>query len=190
MGKYYLVDFENVSNDGLKGLDDLQEQDGLIIFYSDKTSKLTFGMHKKLEKLKARKEYISIDGGSKNSLDFQLSTYLGYLVSADADAEFAIISKDTGYDAVVKFWKKRNVAIVRANDIALSTPNTENTNSPEKQDLKTVIATLGENSGEIKEIIKTNKTKQAINNALVKKYRSEKAGVIYKKIKPYISDKK
>ena len=40
------------------------------------------------------------------------------------------------------------------------------------------------------ELISKYKTKQGINNALVKKYGSEDAGVIYKSIRPMLAGKK
>ena len=43
---------------------------------------------------------------------------------------------------------------------------------------------------EVVKIICAYKTKRSINNALMKKYENQKAGEIYKKIKPYIAYKK
>ena len=42
----------------------------------------------------------------KNALDFQLSTYLGYLIHEAKDSYFYIISKDNGFKHVVDFWKR------------------------------------------------------------------------------------
>ena len=45
-----------------------------------------------------------------NALDFQLISYLGYLMKNEElkDSEFIVMSNDTGYDPAVNFWKKEN----------------------------------------------------------------------------------
>lgn len=52
-----------------------------------------------------------------NALDFQLVSYLGYLMKNNEldDTEYLIMSNDTGFDPVVNFWKTRNVSIRRIN---------------------------------------------------------------------------
>lgn len=50
-----------------------------------------------------------------NGLDFQLVSYLGYLMcdNQDSDDEFIIMSNDNGFDCVVKFWNNRNITVKR-----------------------------------------------------------------------------
>ena len=48
-----------------------------------------------------------------NGLDFQLSTYLGYMLHDIASSEVIIVSNDTGFDAVVSFWAKKGMNIRR-----------------------------------------------------------------------------
>ena len=45
-------------------------------------------------------------------------------------------------------------------------------------------------SREIAELVSKYKTKQGINNALVKRYGADRAYELYKKVKPLLSDKK
>ena len=49
----------------------------------------------------------------KNGLDFQLSSYLGYLLRSSAKARYVILSKDMGYDPLIQFWKERGAEITR-----------------------------------------------------------------------------
>lgn len=49
----------------------------------------------------------------KNGLDFQLVSYLGYLIRNNENADYCIISDDSGYDAVIKFWEGRDVDVTR-----------------------------------------------------------------------------
>lgn len=63
----------------------------------------------------------------------------------------------------------------------------------EKSVEEKMLQYMPEEGDEVKRIfgyIKKYKTKQGINNALVKRYRSEKAGEIYKIVKPLLVNKK
>ena len=49
----YLIDFENVHSDGLKGIEQLSKKDKCYIFYSEHAGVLTFNMHKIITESKA-----------------------------------------------------------------------------------------------------------------------------------------
>ena len=44
-------------------------------------------------------------------LDFQLVTYLGYLIAQDPTGQYLIISYDRGFEYVVNFWRKDGLCI-------------------------------------------------------------------------------
>ena len=67
----YLVDFENVRSSGLKGVENLGEDDKVIIFYSKNADAITFDVHMLLSKSMAEIETYMILRGGRNSLDFQ-----------------------------------------------------------------------------------------------------------------------
>ena len=115
----YLIDYENVNMDGLNGIQDLSETDQVYIFYSDNANKLTFGIHQQIVESPAWIRYVNAETGAKNALDFQLATYLGYLVSQSSAERFCLVSKDSGFQAVVKFWQKKKVDIQLASDLTL-----------------------------------------------------------------------
>lgn len=116
----YLVDYENVSNHGLNGVESLTENDEVIIFYSDKVNTLTFDTHYKLINTNAKVMSYSAGVGTKNALDFQLVTLLGYLIAGDRQKKwhFCIISKDTGFDNVIRFWKEWGIDVSRKLNIS------------------------------------------------------------------------
>ncbi len=58
-------------------------------------------------------EFIECHEGS-NALDFQLVSYLGYELCADRTKEMIIVSKDTGFDAVVHFWQERGMQVKKS----------------------------------------------------------------------------
>lgn len=53
----------------------------------------------------------------KNSLDFQLPTYLGYIIAKESNKEFTVISNDEGFNSIIKFWKSRNIRINRCKNL-------------------------------------------------------------------------
>lgn len=102
----YLVDFENVRSGGLKGVEDLSEGDKVVIFYSKNADAITFDVHMLLSKSRAEIETFRILRGGRNSLDFQLSTYLGYLVMENCYKNIVIISQDKGFLCATSFWEE------------------------------------------------------------------------------------
>lgn len=99
---YYLIDFENVKN--IHGIQSLSESDTVIFFYTKNSDKLGFSLHREIISAKAKFAYFEVESGGKHALDFQLSTYLGYLAGANPEERFYIVSKDNGYNNVIKFW--------------------------------------------------------------------------------------
>ena len=109
--KVYLVDTENVASSWMSLLDIVEPHDKLYLFYTDHSTILTYS---NLELILPRaKQIIPIhcERVGKNSLDFELVSYLGYLINEDNDAEYIIYSNDKGFQAVSLFWEKRNVLV-------------------------------------------------------------------------------
>ena len=102
----YLIDYENVKSEGIKGIAQLSEEDRVVIFYSHNADTITFEAMDMIFNSKAQVLKYKILCGGKNALDFQLSTYLGYLIHEAKDSYFYIISKDNGFKHVVDFWKR------------------------------------------------------------------------------------
>ena len=102
----YLIDYENVKSEGIKGIAQLSEEDRVVIFYSHNADTITFEAMDMIFNSKAQVSKYKILCGGKNALDFQLSTYLGYLIHEAKDSYLYIISKDNGFKHVVDFWKR------------------------------------------------------------------------------------
>ena len=102
----YLIDFENVRSDGLRGINWLSENDTVVIFYSNNADTLTFEAMDLILNSNATIQKYKIARGGKNALDFQLATYLGYLIHENSNPYFYIISKDNGFHYVIDFWKR------------------------------------------------------------------------------------
>lgn len=193
---YYLVDFENVKKDGLEGIHKLGEDDQVCIFYSKNADSITFDQHRRIMESQAAIELCKVDVGSKNALDFQLATQLGFLIANKAAASYYIVSKDKGFEILSSYWKNREVSVTLIADITGRSQDYETQELRGK--LEEVLAeSLTEDDSvtadEILKIVQQYKTKQGIMNALMKKYPSadnKKSSQIYKAIKPLLSDKK
>lgn len=107
----YLVDYENVKKDGLHGIDRLGKKDRVYIFYSENADTLTFELHKKINESDAGIDFQKVEVGTKNALDFQLSTLLGYLVARGKEEEYFIVSNDNGFHSVCNYWEKNGVKV-------------------------------------------------------------------------------
>ncbi len=180
----FLIDFENVSNNGFVGIEELGETDKIIVFYSEKSCNITIATHLKLENSKAVKEFFGVKTGGKNALDFQLSSYLGYLISKDNKESYAIVSNDEGFNFVVNFWIEKGIDVVRCVNLFRQIKKTQ------KEELENILHEHTEDINKVGLIINKYKTKQGINNALVKEFGTEKTGALYKLIRPLIKDKK
>ncbi len=188
----YLIDFENTGDSIFNELNSIESDSHLIIFYNESSSKMSVTQHINIEKSAIKREYIKIKSGGKNALDFQLCTYLGFLIAKTDKQEYSIISKDLGFDSVCTFWKSRGITVKRLptfnpNSAAKATTTTSNSTATDKNVELNKI--LGTEANAVIKLINKYKTKQTINNTLVKLYGSEKAGEIYRLIKPYIASK-
>lgn len=101
----FLVDFENVKSKGLVGIDQLGSDDHVVIFYSENSDTISFEMHCSVMRASASVEYMKVNVGGKNALDFQLSTLLGYMVAQQNNSHIFIISNDKGFDKLHDFWE-------------------------------------------------------------------------------------
>lgn len=117
---YFLVDFENVKTDGIKDLTGVNAGDAIIIFYSEQCKNITLDVIESISKLNLHLNCYKIKTGTKNALDFQLSSYLGYLIGqGEEDEKYHIVSNDKGFDCLCDFWKEQNIYVDR---VLLSEP--------------------------------------------------------------------
>jgi len=203
---YFLVDYENVNISGLDGITKLTAEDFIIIFYSDNANTLTFGMHKKINETKAEIKFQKVAVNEKNALDFQLCTYLGFLIRDTMTEEISqnnyfIVSKDNGFSVLPNYWKKLGVTVkivsnLKKDDLqnvsADKVLEKSNKATEKISEVEKVLSKFFTNNTDIQEVIKiiTNaKSKCDVHNDLVKKF-GEKGKKIYQSVKSFISDKK
>lgn len=204
---YFLVDYENVNVAGLNGVSNLTENDTVIIFYSINADTLTFEMHKQINDSKATFKFQKILLKEKNALDFQLCSYLGFLIrdtmtDENPNNNYFIVSNDKGYSILPDYWKKFNVNLKIVSNLAKSEPQFVQPKTPQPKisqpadnptDLETALNKILKDKNEIAEVAKfvTNaKARTEINNFLCKKFGNQKGGETYRSIKSFLTGKK
>lgn len=151
--KSYLVDFENVKSKGLFGIENLTADDHVVIFYSENSDTISFEMHCSVMRAAATVEYMKVNVGGKNALDFQLSTLLGYMVAQNCNTHIFIISNDKGFDKLHDFWENTftdgpNCSVYRTHNIAAAINYAKNrkafTEEPQPEEEVSEIAETAE----------------------------------------------
>ena len=114
METFYLVDFENVHNEGLENIDSLSQTDHVHVFSTEKALNIRMDF--------VFSKGVDIEGhivpARKQSLDMHLVSYLGYLLAKHGkQCAYVIVSKDTDYDNIIKFWEEEYPNISRKQKI-------------------------------------------------------------------------
>ena len=113
---YVLIDFENVQPKSLTLLNGGSFK--VLVFVGANQSRIPLDFARHLQALGADAKYVQISGNGANALDFHIAYMIGELAAKDPDGYFHIISKDTGFDPLVKFLRTRKIHALRSKDIA------------------------------------------------------------------------
>lgn len=105
--RFYLIDFENVHDDGLKNINTLTESDHVHIFFTKNANRVGLGIFHATE---AHIDSHEVPAGGQ-SLDMHLVSYLGYLLgkSKEGTCSYIIVSKDKDYDNIIAFWREKGI---------------------------------------------------------------------------------
>lgn len=113
MKKTYLIDSENINDIWVMLLHILGEKDEIAVFYTDNSAYMSYGkIVRILKQEQGALRWIKCFEGT-NALDFQLVSELGHMLCGDGRREYVIVSNDTGYDVVVRYWQGRGYSVRR-----------------------------------------------------------------------------
>ncbi len=113
---YVLIDFENVQP---RNLDILKHHPfKVLVFVGANQVRLPFDLAAAVQALGESGKYVKIAGSGKNALDFHIAYYLGELAIKEPGAAFHIISRDTGFDPLIKHLKGKKIRVQRERDLA------------------------------------------------------------------------
>ena len=137
---YILVDLENVQPTNLDTLSGRNFK--VIVFVGANQAKLSFELAVAMQALGSNAAYIKIDGNGPNALDFHIAFYMGKIAEKDSDAYFHIISKDTGFDPLIKHLRDSKILAQRVADITeIASLQAVSQQSPEAR-ISAVVAKL------------------------------------------------
>ena len=113
---FVLVDFENVQPKDIGLLKDGPFK--VKIFLGPNQSKIPVALASALQSLGENAEYIILETAGSNALDFHIAYYIGTLSSVEPTAFFHIISKDSGFDPLLKYLKGKKIFAQRSTCLA------------------------------------------------------------------------
>ena len=117
----YLVDYENVHQQGLSGMQYLPKHSVVCLFYTQSSDTISIETARISINGNAKILFFKVEAGQKNSLDFQLATFLGYLIakhqSMNIRIPYYIISKDAGFHSIANFWHQLGIQLQIQNTI-------------------------------------------------------------------------
>lgn len=106
-----LIDFENVQPKDMASLRGRPLK--TKVFCGANQSRIPFDLAAELQPLGPDAEYIRIQGTGPNALDFHIAYYIGRLSVESPGATFLIVSKDTGFDPLIKHLKSQGITCQR-----------------------------------------------------------------------------
>ena len=112
---YVLIDYESVQPEALSVLD--QEYFKVIVFVGASQAKVSFATAEALQRMGSKAEYVRISGNGPNALDFHIAFYIGQLAAQDPEPYFHIISKDGGFDPLIRHLRTRKICASRSRDV-------------------------------------------------------------------------
>ncbi len=112
---YVLIDYENVQPRNLELLSEYPFK--VFVFVGQSLAKIPFDLADSMQLLGKDARYIKISGNAKDALDFHIAYYIGELAAKEPDAYFHIISKDKGFDPLIKHLKDRKIRVQREVDL-------------------------------------------------------------------------
>lgn len=177
----YLVDTENVGSSWKILLEKKTKNDKIYLFYTENSPHISYADMLEIVQYPNAFEAIPCCTG-KNALDFQLASFLGFLIKSAPKTQYCIFSKDTGYDALVSFWSEKGYCVKRLDAVSFE-------QQKKKQPKKTTtLTTIDDKDAKIvKDILARNHEELLdIHNELVQTFGMKKGSVMYKQLKPEI----
>ena len=110
-----LIDSENVQPDSIERLK--QDHFRVVVFVGSNQKRIDISIVKAVQALGSNGQYVQISGTGPNALDFHIAYYIGRYAAEIPDAYFHIISKDKGFDPLIKHLKEHKVFCSRSSSV-------------------------------------------------------------------------
>ncbi len=113
---FVLIDSENVKPESIEKLKDEHFQ--VVVFLGANQTRIDTAIALAVQSLGANGSYVQICDKGRNALDFHIAYYIGKFSAEDPDACFHIISKDKGFDPLVKHLREQKISCSRSSSIS------------------------------------------------------------------------
>ena len=112
---YVLIDYENVQPKNLAALkEDAKDRSfRVIVFVGATQAKIPRDLVFEMQSFGSDAEYLEVTGSGKNALDFHIAYYLGKLARPGSDDHFHVVSRDTGFDVLIKHLQSQGINVDR-----------------------------------------------------------------------------
>jgi len=175
---YVLIDFENVQPKNLELL--TTHPFKVYVFVGASQTKVSFDLADSMQLLGNKARYIKIAGNGQNALDFHVAFYLGELAAKDNDARFYIISKDKGFDPLIKHLKDKEISVQRVKDLAEIPPLRVSVTTSGDEKVAAIVKNLGGRGQSRPRKVKT--LENTINNLFTKKLEKNELTALVKEL--------
>ena len=117
---FVLIDFENVQPEDMALLNGASYK--IKVFLGTHQGKIPLAVARALQAFGPNAEYIQINGNGSNAVDFHIAYYIGRLAATTPGACFHVISKDTGFDPLLRHLEAQGVSCKRSTSVASLSP--------------------------------------------------------------------
>lgn len=125
--KLLLVDFENVQQVDLSRLDD---NVNVVIFVGASQKSVPIELVTCAQKLGDRVEWQRVEGNGSDALDFFIACQLGRVIEKSPSLHCIVLSKDKGFDPLLRYLNKNGLKCKRINSLLELEPKTATTDEP------------------------------------------------------------
>jgi hypothetical protein len=131
-----LVDLENIQKINLTAVPgDVRVR----VFYGVTQKKIPAELVVQAQPLGTRLEWIKISGHGKNALDFHIAFYLGQELTTNPTSDCVILSRDTGFDPLVRHLQGRGYVCRRVGSLESAFAGPQPTVEPDPFDRLLVL---------------------------------------------------
>jgi hypothetical protein len=176
---YVLIDFENIQP---KNLEILRSRPfKVFVFVGANQTKVPFELAEAMQYLGDGARYIKISGNGQNALDFHIAYYIGLLAANDPKGKYHVISKDKGFDPLIRHLNEEGINARRETDLAEipSLRLKETTSKGEKIDA--IVKNLAGRGQSRPRKVKT--LENTINNLFTKKLERDELDALVKELR-------
>lgn len=136
--KLLLVDFENVQQIDFSRLDDTFQ---VVIFVGASQKSIPIELVTQAQRLGNRVRWQQVEGNGSNALDFFIAYQLGCIAETSPQTHCIVLSKDKGFDPLLRYLTKTGFRCKRVNSLLELDPKT--TDPQDEPNYKRVIDVLG-----------------------------------------------